>query len=140
MITNTVQRSRTCKFFILALIQCLKLPPATRIGYENTICCKICSSNDRQQLSKNRGRGRNLSDYTIMATSRGSDHENTETRSQARFLEHTYFSLLKIILIDGSSIEILKLFTGFHQVNRVKIKVLTKLKILNTRGYSYNII
>lgn len=136
MITNIIQRSRTCKFFILALTQCLKLP---RTDHENTIYCKTCSSNDRQRLSKNRGRGRNLSDYIIMATSRGSDHENTKARSQARFLE-TYSSLFKIILINRNSIEILRLFTRFHQVNRIKTKVLIKLKILNTRSYSYNII
>lgn len=88
MITNIIQRSRTCKFFILALTQCLKLP---RTDHENTIYCKTCSSNDRQRLSKNRGRGRNLSDYIIMATSRGSDHENTKARSQARFLETFIF-------------------------------------------------
>lgn len=89
MITNIIQRSGTCKFFILALTQCLKLP---RTGHE--IYCKTCSSNDRQRLSKNRGRGRNLSDYAIMATSRGSNHENTKARSQAtRFLEHTFIPI-----------------------------------------------
>lgn len=87
MITNIIQRSRTCKFFILALTQCLKLP---RTDHENTIYCKTCSSNDRQRLSKNRGRGRNLSDYIIMATSRGSESRKYKSAKSSKISRNIF--------------------------------------------------
>lgn len=50
---------------------------------------QTCSSNDRQRLSKNRGRGRNLSDYTIMATSRGSDQTKYKSAKSSK-ISRTY--------------------------------------------------